>query len=75
MSIICTLADTPLGDEFTWALGAGQYRDITVPLRVPNTLATGSYYVGWIIDPDRDIRESNEDDNVAFKQSKKLTVQ
>ena len=44
-------------------------------MRVPNTLATGSYYVGWIIDPDRDIRESNEDDNVAFKQSKKLIVQ
>jgi hypothetical protein len=70
-----TSADHPLGDEFTWSLPASQFRDITVPLRVPNSLPRGSYYVGWIIDPFNGIQESNESDNVAVKQSKKLTVQ
>ncbi|MCH8215804.1 MAG: InlB B-repeat-containing protein [Planctomycetes bacterium] len=69
-----TSADHPLGNESTWSLPAGQYRDITVPLKVPNSIPRNSYYVGWIIDPFNGIQESNENDNVAFKQSKKLTV-
>ena len=70
-----TSGDYPLGDEYTWSLASGQYRDITVPLKVPYSLPQGSYYVGWIIDPHNGIPESNENDNVAHKQNKKLTVQ
>jgi hypothetical protein len=70
-----TSADYPMGDEFTWSLPASQLRDITVPLKVPNSLPRNSYYVGWIIDPLNGIQESNENDNVASNQSKKLTVQ
>jgi hypothetical protein len=69
-----TSADHPLGDEFTWSLASSQYRDITVPLKLPNSLPRNAYYVGWIIDPLNGIQESNENDNVASNQSKKLTA-
>ena len=42
-----------LGDEYTWSLPAQNYRDITVPVPIPHSLPYGTYYVGWIIDPDK----------------------
>ena len=68
-------SDIVLGNEYTWSLPGQQYRDITVPVPIPNYLPIGSYYVGWIIDPDNDIQEFNEQDNTAYRQGERLQVQ
>ena len=70
-----TSSDYPLEDERTWTLNAGFYRDITVPIQVPHSVPAGHYYIGWIIDPDNDIDETNEHDNTAYKTGKMLQVQ
>jgi hypothetical protein len=69
-----TPTDHALGDEFTWTLPARATRDITVPLKVPASIPSGIYIIGWIIDPDNDIQETNETDNTAFKYGKILYV-
>lgn len=68
-------SDIVLGNANSWSLPARQYRDITVPVPIPHHVPAGSYYIGWIIDPDNDIQESNEQDNTAYKHGKMLQVQ
>jgi len=40
----------------------------------PDDIPAGTYWVGWIIDADDDVEESNENNNVAYKQAYQLTV-
>jgi hypothetical protein len=40
----------------------------------PTSIPSGSYYVGWIIDVDNDIDETNEQNNTAYKQGYQLNV-
>lgn len=40
----------------------------------PTDIPAGSYYIGWIIDPEDEVTESDEHNNVAFKSSYLLTV-
>ncbi|MBP7053353.1 MAG: pre-peptidase C-terminal domain-containing protein [Phycisphaerae bacterium] len=41
----------------------------------PASIPAGVYYVGWIIDRDADIDESNESNNTAYKEGYCLTVE
>ena len=40
----------------------------------PTSIPAGDYYVGWIIDVDNDIDETNEQNNTAYKQGYQLSV-
>ncbi|MBN2590500.1 MAG: hypothetical protein JXA96_11620 [Sedimentisphaerales bacterium] len=48
---------------------ATQRRDL------PSDIPPGSYYVGWIIDTDDELYETNENNNTAYKEGYKLTVE
>lgn len=48
--------------EFLWKSG------------LPAGLPAGTYHIGWLIDPDDNVREMNEENNTAVIESGQLTV-
>ncbi len=40
----------------------------------PTDIPAGTYYIGWVIDPDNRVREENEDNNNGIIESMPLTV-
>ena len=68
-----TLSDTYLGQQRTW-LTAGASAILTLTGTFPESVPPGSYYVGWIIDPDNRIEEADEDNNTAYKSTPRLRV-
>lgn len=47
---------------------------LAVTIQVPSNLPCGEYYVGWIIDADNQVAESNESNNVAYVSAFTLIV-
>jgi hypothetical protein len=54
-------------------LGAGAVQQISSLSPVPETVAPGTYYVGWLIDPDNLVAEEDETNNTAVVDGQ-LTV-
>jgi predicted outer membrane repeat protein len=69
-----TPADARLAEISLPALGAGTSLGIRASEAFPTTIAAGTYYVGWIIDADNQVPESNEDNNISYKQGYQLIV-
>jgi len=40
----------------------------------PNNIPEGAYYVGWVIDSDNNVNETDETNNIAYKRSCQLYV-
>lgn len=68
-----TKSDYFLG-QVNLSLSANAWTMITLECILPANIPAGTYYVGWIIDPDNLNSETNEDNNTAFKDSPMLTV-
>lgn len=66
-------SDYYLGRTDVWLSGDSS---ITLTLRgtFPTNIPPGSYYVGWIIDPDNHFAENNETNNIAYKSAPLLRV-
>ena len=62
-------ADTLLGTVNVPSVSPFDYRTVSFNGTIPATLATGSYYVGWIIDPTNVIAEYEEGNNVGYHGS------
>ena len=58
----------------TIALSTNSWTVVTLHCTLPTNIPAGTYYVGWIIDPENINDEINEDNNTAFKDSPLLTV-
>lgn len=72
---IISASDHYLGKITMSSISAGSYKNCDLTCNLPSGLPQGSYYIGWIIDPDNDVNESNETNNKAYKQGYKLTVE
>ena len=75
--------DTDIDDASDYCLGETivnpddfflRYVRITFSGEIPDNVPTGEYYVGWIIDFYDDIAESDETNNIAYKEGYKLTI-
>jgi len=68
------------GDYFLYettvnpALEAGTAMSGTEDFRFPSGVPAGQYYIGWILDPDNQICESNESNNAGYIHGVRLTV-
>jgi len=56
------------------ALGAGVAFSGTEDFTFPSSVPAGQYYIGWILDPDNQICESNESNNAGYLHGIRLTV-
>jgi len=54
-------------------LDAGAAQEISRLSPVPETVAPGTYYVGWLIDPENQVAEEDEENNIAVVDGQ-LTV-
>ncbi|MBN1507053.1 MAG: C10 family peptidase, partial [Sedimentisphaerales bacterium] len=57
-----------------FGIGAGQQMGFTEGFVFPSSVPVGQYYIGWIFDPANEVRESNENNNVGYIQTDRLTV-
>jgi subtilisin family serine protease len=60
---IITAADTLVGSVATPALTAGTQQVVGTNVTIPSTIATGTYFIGAIVDPANLIDEGNEANN------------
>ncbi|HUW31436.1 MAG TPA: CARDB domain-containing protein, partial [Planctomycetota bacterium] len=70
-----TTADYLIGEHTMGSIPANGSGSLDWTGTFPETVPKGSYWVGWIIDADNQLAETNEDNNTAYKTSYKLTVQ
>jgi hypothetical protein len=68
-----TSSDYYLGRTDVW-LSAGASATLTLHGTFPTNIPQGSYYVGWIIDPNNRFQEKNKANNIAYKSSLMLKV-
>jgi len=55
-------------------VNAGSYANADCTTSFPSSVPPGTYYVGWIIDANDSVSESNESNNIAYKTGYQLTV-
>jgi len=60
--------------QISVGLSMNSWTVVTLQCQFPENIPPGTYYVGWIIDPDNVNHETNEANNVAFHNSSLLTV-
>ena len=68
-----TSSDYYLGRTDVW-LSVGASVTLTLRSTFPTNIPQGSYYVGWIIDPDNRFSEQNKTNNIAYKRTPMLKV-
>ena len=68
-----TSSDYYLGRTDVW-LSPGASVTLTLRSTFPTSIPQGSYYVGWIIDPDNRFSEQNKTNNIAYKSTLALRV-
>ncbi len=56
-------SDELIGSEIYFSIGSNNYRNLSYIGRIPISLSDGNFYVGWIIDSNNDIDESDETNN------------
>ncbi len=70
---IITTNDYYLGSKSITSIEGSNYANCNWSGTLPN-IPDGNYYVGWIIDANNDVSESNEFNNTAYKEGYQLTV-
>jgi predicted outer membrane repeat protein len=68
-----TRSDYFIGRASRW-FSAGAMATIELNVPFPTNIPPGSYYVGWIIDPNNRVAEPNKANNIAYKSAPKLKV-
>ncbi|MCK4626818.1 MAG: hypothetical protein KAV00_16015, partial [Phycisphaerae bacterium] len=72
---IISVSDYYLGRDYIPGVSAGSYENSQLDLSsFPSTVPAGDYWVGWIIDADDDVTESNESNNKGYNGEYQLTV-
>jgi len=69
--------DYEIGRDYIPSLGAGSYSDQSLRVNVAALtplIPAGSYYVGYIIDYQNSVDESNENDNTYLWSSPRITI-
>ncbi len=61
-SVIST-SDELIGSQIYPSIASNNYRNLSYTGRIPDSLSEGYFYVGWIIDPNNNIDESDETNN------------
>ncbi len=71
---IISTSDDLIGRVYVSGCNAGTY--VNADLSIPSfpSIPNGTYYVGWIIDADNDVSESNEANNTAYEPGYQLVV-
>jgi hypothetical protein len=69
-----TSGDCLIGRQWMPALSAGASADCNWSGHFPSYIRQGTYYVGWIIDSGRAVREGDETNNTAYHTGATLTV-
>ena len=57
------------------SISGGSYANCDWSGTFPSGVPAGDYYIGWIIDANGDVSETNESNNTAYKSGYQLTVQ
>ena len=68
-----TSSDAYLGQTSVW-LPHGTSAPVTLRSTFPTNVPQGSYYVGWIIDPNNHMVEADESNNTGYKSTPLLKV-
>lgn len=68
------LSDFYIGEQNMPTISAGQGADCDWYGIFPSEIPAGTYYVGWIIDAENDVKEKDESNNKAYKTGYQLTV-
>jgi len=55
-------------------IAAGDWANCDWSGTFPTSIPAGTYYIGWIIDADNEVAESDESNNTAYKQGYQLKV-
>jgi len=79
VEIYASLDDQITSDDYFIGLvgmdiDAGGLSDLSWAGEFPTDIPAGSYYIGWIIDPDNFVNEAREDNNTAVIEAGKLVV-
>jgi len=64
-----------LGEAEIPSIAPGKVFSFRVTRDFSTDVPRGTYYVGWIVDPDNEIGEANELNNTAYKESYQLAVE
>jgi hypothetical protein len=67
-------SDYYIGQKSMSGISAGDRADCDWSGSFPSSIPVGVYWVGWIIDADNNVLESDENNNTAYKQGYRLTV-
>ncbi|MFX1393724.1 MAG: S8 family serine peptidase [Promethearchaeota archaeon] len=75
-SLDTTITDTDflIGTDIISSIPSGDYADSSWSGTFLGGMPDGTYYIGWIIDSNDDVDESNEDNNVFYETSYQLIV-
>ncbi len=69
-----TSSDWYLGQVSMSGITAGDWADCDWYGTFPTGIPVGSYWIGWIIDANTQVTESDESNNAAYKEGYQLTV-
>jgi hypothetical protein len=64
--------DLVLATQTVSSLGAGTFRNVTIPVLLPPTVDDGEYYLAIVLDPGAALDEENRDNNVAFSPALRI---
>jgi hypothetical protein len=67
--------DHVLGTADVPSIAGGKTFSFSVKRYFPTQIPKGTYYIGWIIDPDNEIGEINKSNNMACKEGYRLVVE
>ncbi|HDD24148.1 MAG TPA: trypsin-like serine protease, partial [Chloroflexi bacterium] len=69
-----TTYDYYIGTVNMSGIAAGDWANCDWSGTFPTSIPAGTYYIGWIIDADDEVAESDENNNTAYKQGYQLKV-
>jgi len=70
---VITSSDYPIGTVTVTSIDPFSYTDVSWSGKFPSSIPSGTYWIGWIIDPGNSVYEFDEDNNAAHKSSYQLT--
>ncbi|MCC6740987.1 MAG: PPC domain-containing protein [Planctomycetia bacterium] len=68
-------SDYFLGSDWLGSIAPGSWASADLSVSFPHSVPPGRYYVGWIIDADDDVDETDEGDNVVVRSGPSLLVE
>ena len=52
--------------QISWSMPAGSHVESNVTVNIPNSIPSGQYYIGYVVDSNRQVSESNESNNQTY---------